>query len=508
MSRFWPHCAVFFAAFTVLSTGAAAPGLATVWVDLVARIQAQDEAVYASSSLGMARQGEWLTPRLLGRYALYKPPLLYWLSAASVRLFGEGNWALRLPSLLAGAGMASIVFAWLLPEAGIWAALAGAILVISNHLVFVLSRVGLTDAILAFFTLLAVSILSRDPRLETARGAAVFGMAAGAAILTKSVAGLILILAAVGLWLLLRKAPSRRGLATALGCAVAIAAPWHVYQLVVHPHWFWAEYVASELLSWGVSPPGQTTEEGAIWFYAKRLAMLDPFLVAAAGTAMFRRRSAAWLALAAAVLFVALGFQYHNAAYLLPLFPALAISAGVGLPPRSLLAGAATVALLKVLAVPATWALPFAPEFVNPSYAVLAAHPRDRELIVAEPDDQFYSSTLGISKVRYAFRGAPSAGPRPPLDFEYLGITLTVEEFANLDQLLPRYRQRLREFDMDSAEPVGTTILVKDDPEIARLLSAHPRIDFYAPASWAKLDAGVHVPRDGPAGRIWLLGRP
>ena len=105
--------AVFLGSLAILATGAGSSGLATAWVDPVAKIQAQDEAVYASISLRMASTNQWLTPKFLGRLALFKPPLFYWLSGSSAKLFGPTAFALRVPSLLAGAGTVTIVFLWL-----------------------------------------------------------------------------------------------------------------------------------------------------------------------------------------------------------------------------------------------------------------------------------------------------------------------------------------------------------------------------------------------------------
>src|SRR5579862_1598239 len=139
--------AIFLASLLVLAWGASAPGIATAYVDPLAHIQAQDEALYGSSSLEMARHGGWMTPHFLGRYALYKPPLLYWLSALSAKIVGPGALALRIPSILAGAATVAIVFSWIRAALPIFAALSGALLLLSSHLFFVLSRTGLTDAL-------------------------------------------------------------------------------------------------------------------------------------------------------------------------------------------------------------------------------------------------------------------------------------------------------------------------------------------------------------------------
>ncbi len=49
----------------------------------------------------MARSGDWLVPRLGGEPTYAKPPLHYWLLAASERVFGANPVAWRLPSVLA-----------------------------------------------------------------------------------------------------------------------------------------------------------------------------------------------------------------------------------------------------------------------------------------------------------------------------------------------------------------------------------------------------------------------
>src|SRR5674476_364647 len=90
-------CAVALLALACLLVRAARVGLAGDYIDPISKISAQDEALYAHSAIAMARQGEWLTPRFMGRYALYKPPLLVWLAAASSKLLGVSRLSLRLP---------------------------------------------------------------------------------------------------------------------------------------------------------------------------------------------------------------------------------------------------------------------------------------------------------------------------------------------------------------------------------------------------------------------------
>ena len=71
-----------------------------------------DEARCALIARHMVTSGDWLAPRLLDRPYFAKPPLYFWMLAASVRAFGENEWALRLPSAIIGA--ATVVLTGLL----------------------------------------------------------------------------------------------------------------------------------------------------------------------------------------------------------------------------------------------------------------------------------------------------------------------------------------------------------------------------------------------------------
>ena len=72
-----------------------------------------DEGRYVGVAWEMLRSGNWLVPTLDTLPYFHKPPLFYWLTAASLAVFGNNEWAARLPSLLAasGCGFALYLFA-------------------------------------------------------------------------------------------------------------------------------------------------------------------------------------------------------------------------------------------------------------------------------------------------------------------------------------------------------------------------------------------------------------
>ena len=71
-----------------------------------------DEPRYAWIAREMHESGDWVTPRLYGKPWFEKPPLLYWGTALSFKLFGVSDAAARLPSAFA-ALLATLAMAWL-----------------------------------------------------------------------------------------------------------------------------------------------------------------------------------------------------------------------------------------------------------------------------------------------------------------------------------------------------------------------------------------------------------
>ena len=114
-----------------------------------------DEARYAEIPREMLAAGDWLTPRLNQVLYFEKPPLQYWLSAISMKLFGLHPFAARLPLALA-TGI-TLWCAWKLASRlgarqATWAAfMAGTAL-----LAFVCAQILTLDALFSAFQVLAL----------------------------------------------------------------------------------------------------------------------------------------------------------------------------------------------------------------------------------------------------------------------------------------------------------------------------------------------------------------
>jgi 4-amino-4-deoxy-L-arabinose transferase-like glycosyltransferase len=511
--------AVFCAAFALLSVRAAHLHIADTFLDPIGKVDAQDEALYASNAFHMARHGDWLTPVYQDRYGLYKPPLLAWMAGASAKMFGDTAFAVRLPVLLIAALTLCLVFC----NAGPWparlaAGAAAALLVIGNRLWFTLSTLCLTDSLLTAFIVAAAFCLSHDPRLESRGSRYTFALATAAAIMVKSVAGIVPFLVLLAFCALAKpgERPTARHILWIVAVTAALVLPWGLYQLAVHPRWFWNEFVLSEIVTYGVSSPIQTTQENQFLFYLKRLFFMDPVLSVLALAALpalwraWRRREtevAVLLAWLGVVLAAAFFWSYRNVTYLAPAVPALAILVARAMPARIAIAIAGAALLVK-LAVPSQpWSLELRPTVLHPSVTLLddyARQHRNRELILVDPFDGFYSSVLPLPKVRYCFVSPSGVPPQGPLDLHHLGIVVTGDEFARLPQLEPTFRARLREWNLDSPAPIATAIVPKSREEVIALIAAHPETDFLLPETYSM---PAHFPAAAAGGYRFALAQ-
>src|SRR3984957_18956352 len=69
------------------------------------------DSVYIESAREMLVRRDFITPYIDGIRFFDKPPLMYWLAAASMRLFGIHDWTARLPLALLSLALFFAVYA-------------------------------------------------------------------------------------------------------------------------------------------------------------------------------------------------------------------------------------------------------------------------------------------------------------------------------------------------------------------------------------------------------------
>ena len=499
-------------------------GIASGYVDPILRAGAQDEAVYGHAAANMVHTGHWLTPIFLDRFMLNKPPLLFWTGALAMRAFGVNPVALRLPAITAGMLCCLLVYGWLRRSRPAAVAWSGVLLLLGNSLFHSMTRKFMTDAVLTLLVTAAMFLVALDPGFRRAATTIGFGVLTGAAILTKSAGGLLPLLILALYYFLVRAEirPAARRVAVAVGVALLVAAPWHLYQWLVHRDWFVAEYVGS-----GITAPSRYTGQSNFSFYAERLIALDPVLLVlwlmALGWLVYRwqrsgeesqpRLLTAWCLGSFVVLLV---FGTRVAYYLLPLVPAMALMSVEFSP---LFRGRRAAVFCGVLAIvfgikawhgDAPWGLDYQASSV-PSAAALKNYNRFRranELLIVSPDDEFYSSIVDLAKPRYVYLG--TMDPTKTSDFfNWLGIDVSARDFCNLPALLPVYAGHLAAWHFPNTEPVGTIVFGNTDTDLSALIRCSPDRDFFLPDALRgeALQAGQvnHLATASENGRFFLL---
>jgi 4-amino-4-deoxy-L-arabinose transferase-like glycosyltransferase len=223
------------------------------------------DAVQAQIARTMLASGDWVTARLDGVAYLEKSPLVYWMMAASFRIFGVSDWAARLPLALAAVLLCWVTYRFtrwgIGSEAGICAGLALA----TAAGLYLFTRILIPDASLTLTITVAIWAWMRLLEKEEAhprRWALILGISLGCGLLLKGLIACVFpILAALAYMgitgqLLSWDAWKRLHPGIATAAALLVAAPWHVLATLKNPPYF-----AFTLHS----GPGQY--HGFFWFY-------------------------------------------------------------------------------------------------------------------------------------------------------------------------------------------------------------------------------------------------
>lgn len=151
-----------------------------------------DEGRYAQIAGEMTRSGDWVVPTLFGLPYLEKPPLLFWLTAASFECLGRGELQARLVPAIAGA-LGVLASGWFAgrrfgPRAGRLAA----VVLATSILYFVLARTVLADMI--FAAGIAGAAVAFFETRDGSRAAGVcFWLALAVSVLAKGPAGIVIV---------------------------------------------------------------------------------------------------------------------------------------------------------------------------------------------------------------------------------------------------------------------------------------------------------------------------
>ena len=313
----------------------------------VRKLQHPDEGRYAEIAREMVASGDWVTPRLNGIKYFEKPPLQYWLTAASFEALELDEWTARLPGALAGfvtvlvVAYAGAVVAS--PAIGAYAAtaLAGCVWP------FGISHMVTLDALLTFWLALALAafLVAQHHRADARRQRAwmlVAWAATAGGVMTKGLVALLIPFCTLVIHTLVtgdRRPWSRLALGPGLAVFLLLAAPWFVIVSARNPEFARFFFIHEHFERFLTTEHRRT---GAWWYFLPMLALgLLPWTGvmlfglrqnwrSESGTQAFawQRFCLIWSA------FVLVFFSISGSklpSYILPIFPAAALVIGATL---------------------------------------------------------------------------------------------------------------------------------------------------------------------------------
>lgn len=331
-----------------------------------------DDARYAEVPRAMAASGDWVLPSLNAMPYVEKPPLWYWLAAASIKAFGPAEAAARLPMLLLallGAGGVFWLGSWLYsPNIGRAAALATATAGLWLFLVHNMTLDLPVSVFLLWTTALILRVLEKPADAGWAAPAA--WAAAALALLSKGLISFLFPIlwtaVLIGLFPKWRRPALKLISPLGLALAVLIAAPWFFAVQARRPDFFRTFFIEQHFQRY-LTP--RYSRGAPWWFYlvvvpAGLLPWTAPFLSGLFKSFRNPFSDARATALALWVAGVVAFFTTSSsklATYALPVLPHAALLAALSLedgPPRwawrlcralgaLLLLGAAVAVLLR-----------------------------------------------------------------------------------------------------------------------------------------------------------------
>lgn len=214
-------------------------GLIFVWLAATAWLRPlalPDEGRYVGVAWEMLRSGDWLTPTLDGLPFFHKPPLFYWITGASMSLFGLNEGAARAAPLI-GAWLGSFsIYLFVRHWWGERAARLTLLALLVQPLLYIGGQYANLDmlvagCITATILLLAHAVLNMERGLAFGRALlAAYAMAA-LGVLSKGLIGAVIPALVLLAWLaLLRRWRVMLSLLSVPGLLVflALAGPWFV----------------------------------------------------------------------------------------------------------------------------------------------------------------------------------------------------------------------------------------------------------------------------------------
>ena len=313
------------------------------------------DAGHAVAAREMLQSHNWVILHIDGIRYLEKPPLHYWLVAASYAVFGVSAFATRFPLAIAVVGLVLMVYffgrRWFGERAGFYAGLV----ICTSPGVFLFTRIMIPEAIYAFFFTAVFYLFLRAWQGTLSPRAGYWGAAAliALAVLTRSLIGIVFPVGIIFFFLLATgrlKEWRRLPLISSAIVFLIVALPWHIAALFsgrgFFGGFFWFYFINEQIfraIGWRYPadyeavPLWLWTAEHIVWFFPW-IAFLPSAIREIPKFRDWRKglneRGQALVLLSVWALFILLFFTWTKSRmeyYSFSAWPAIAILLGLGL---------------------------------------------------------------------------------------------------------------------------------------------------------------------------------
>lgn len=380
-------------------------------------LQDDADAAHAQAAREIVERNDWTTLHINGIRYLEKAPLMYWMVAASYKIFGFTEFGTRFPLALGTLALVLAVYMFGRWMGGVRAGFYSGLAVCVGLGVYLFTRIMIPEVILSFWITVSFYAFLRAYFEEVdSPWYYVFYAGMAAAVMTKGLIGIVFPCGALALFVLVTGGITRiwsMRPVTGILLFLLLASPWHILAGLANeggPNghgFFWFYFVNEHFLRYlGKRYPVDYDTVPLFSFWALHLVWIFPFSVFLPLAArnlpemVFSTRRSEQLRLFAWIWFLVVvgffSFSTRQEYYTFPCFPALALLAGTGLAKgesehsKWVLGGQTFLALLGVVIASVlgyflwlSWGVPAASDISK----VLTSNPENYRLALGHMSD-------------------------------------------------------------------------------------------------------------------------
>lgn len=221
-------------------------------------LSAPDELRYSEIPREMIVNHDYLIPKLNGVKYFEKPPLVYWMQVASIKVFGLNEWALRLPT--AFMALIGVLATYLFSRRlfGRKTGVLSALILSSMVLYFAMAHVITLDMTVSVLITLSLYLFFLATKSASQSKWPIWGgfIVMAGSVMTKGLIGIVFPVAILGLWVLFFnqwRSLKNIHLLSGLLLFVLLVAPWHILVQLKAPEFFHFYFIEQQFLRYATN---------------------------------------------------------------------------------------------------------------------------------------------------------------------------------------------------------------------------------------------------------------